>query len=248
MVALKKKIIKNNTQVHFSIHKVDSLNNRFKPLEGEHTKAIFSVDDDMRVPCSDLHNAFNVWKASPDSLVGYMPRMHLRRSSSSSSASASSSSSVSSSSSNLEYRCWWRVWWHGKYSIILTKAAIFHSKFLTFYTNEMSQEVRNIVDKEQNCEDIAMQFMISNITKLPPIYIRGNLQDLGAIGGISTRTNIIKAKHMDKRSQCLNVLVNAFGKNPLIFSRTIVTPASNWWTNMPSTWLEFISSDLWNFF
>lgn len=40
--------------VDFSIHRTDSLNHRFSPLSGPHTDAIFAVDDDIRVPCTDL--------------------------------------------------------------------------------------------------------------------------------------------------------------------------------------------------
>ena len=154
----------------------------------------------------------------------------------------------SASNGGMIYRCWWRVWWHGAYSIILTKAAMFHHDFLQMYTSVMSQEIRDYIDKRRNCEDIAMQFLISNSTHLPPVYVRGNLGDRGAIGGISTSSNVLKASHMDARSECLNGLIRMYaGKNPLVNSHVIVHSAANGWTNMPSTWLEFISSDLWNF-
>jgi glucuronyl/N-acetylglucosaminyl transferase EXT2 len=54
-----------------------------------------------------------------------------------------------------------------------------HHDFFTLYTNEMPQSVRDLVDKRRNCEDIAMQFMIANVTQLPPIYVKGHLGDLG---------------------------------------------------------------------
>ena len=71
--------------------------------------------------------------------------------------------------------------------------------------------------------------------------------DLGALNGISTSQNAILSKHMNKRSECLNWLVSVYGMNPLIFSHTFVDSASNGWTNTPSTWWEYISSDLWKF-
>jgi hypothetical protein len=111
----------------------------------------------------------------------------------------------------------------------------------------MPQIIRDLVDKERNCEDIAMQFLVSNITKLPPIYVKGSLTDLGPFGGISTSKNVISASHMDRRSNCLNDLVKIYGFNPLISSHIIVDSASNGWTNSPSTWLEYVSSDLWKF-
>jgi hypothetical protein len=217
--------------ISFEIHETDSLNNRFMPLKSAHSDAIFSVDDDMKIPCEELALAYQVWKGSSRSIVGWMPRMHIR-----------------GSDHQLIYRCWWRVWWHGYYSIILTKAAIIHHDYLDLYTNKMSQSIRDMVDQNRNCEDIAMQFLISDETKLPPIYVKGHLGDSGALGGISTNQNVVTASHMDARSQCLNDLAKIYGHNPLINSNFIVDSAANGWTNEPSTWWEYISSDLWNWF
>jgi hypothetical protein len=184
----------------------------------------------MRVSCSDLELAYEVWRSSPRSLVGFMPRVHLRR-----------------ENGLLEYRCWWNVWWHGVYSIILTKAAFLHHDFLGQYTNNMPIEIRNLVDNERNCEDIAMQFLIANTTKLPPIYVKGDLDDLGVLNGISTQKNVVSAGHMSKRSQCLNDLTKLYGHNPLVSSHFIVNSAADSWVNSPSSWYEYISSDLWKF-
>lgn len=215
-------------QVFFDVQEKDSLNNRFKPIEGPHTDAILSVDDDMRIPCVDLNLAYDVWRGSQRSLVGFMPRIHLRN-----------------RDNSLEYRCWWRVWWHGVYSIILTKAAILHHDFLYGYTHRMDPAVREMIDDRHNCEDIAMQFFIANETALPPIYVKGHLDDLGVINGISTSQSVVRAGHMSERSHCLDELEKLFHGVPLIPSNLIVDSASNGWTNSPSTWYEYISSDLW---
>jgi Glycosyl transferase family 64 domain len=242
----------------FSIQSVDSLNSRFKPLEGPHTDAIFAVDDDMRVPCSDLDVGFEVWRNSPRNIVGFMPRLHLR------------------GKTGFVYACWWRVWWHGVYSIILTKAAFLHHDYFHAYTHKMPQAIRDLVDRQRNCEDIAMQFLISNLTSLAPIYVKGHLevrvvrsqcpirmhksgnltafysdivfcssQDLGALNGISTKTGFAKSGHMDQRSNCLNSIAEIYGWLPLVTSHFLVDSTNNGWTNSPSTWYEYISSDLW---
>ena len=65
--------------------------------------------------------------------------------------------------------------WHGFYSIILTKAAFLHHDYFGLYTSAMPSAIRSLVDSERNCEDIAMQFLISNSTGLPPVYIKGHL-------------------------------------------------------------------------
>ena len=60
----------------FDINKEDNLNNRFKPIQGLRTRAIFSVDDDVIVPCDSLDFAFTVWQTAPSTMVGFVPRMH----------------------------------------------------------------------------------------------------------------------------------------------------------------------------
>lgn len=60
----------------FELNEEDNLNNRFKPIEDLRNDAIFSVDDDVIVPCTTLNHAFSVWQTAPDTMVGFVPRMH----------------------------------------------------------------------------------------------------------------------------------------------------------------------------
>lgn len=216
-------------KVVFDTFEADSLNNRFKPLKEFFTDGVFSVDDDMRVPCEHLERAFEVWLSSPRAIVGFMPRIHVIK------------------QNRLIYRCWWTVWIQGAYSIVLTKAAFLHHDYFIAYTNSLPAGVHSFVDQGRNCEDIAMQYLVANMTGQPPVYVKGRISDLGVLGGISTDRNIVTASHMDARSRCLNQLSKFFAGTPLVYSRTIVDSAANGWVNMPSAWGEFISSDLWNF-
>ena len=86
------------------VHDVDSLNNRFRPLLPIETEAVFSVDDDLHVPCETLDFTHGVWRAAPRAMVGFMPRMH-----------------GAGPGGRLVYETWWHVWRHGVYSLILTK-------------------------------------------------------------------------------------------------------------------------------
>lgn len=60
----------------FDVNEEDNLNNRFKPIKDLRTDAIFSVDDDVIVPCDALDFAFTTWQTAPSSMVGFVPRMH----------------------------------------------------------------------------------------------------------------------------------------------------------------------------
>jgi hypothetical protein len=57
------------------------------------------------------------------------------------------------------------------YSIILTKAAVMHQKYLHAYSNSQPQWIRDFVKENRNGEDIAMQFLVSNATGKPPWHI-----------------------------------------------------------------------------
>jgi hypothetical protein len=214
-------------------HKVpDSLNSRFLPVKGMTTDAVFAVDDDIRVPCSDLQLAFEVWGNSQHTIVGFYPRLHLKS---------------SSQPAQYEYHSWWYVWWTGQYSMILTKAALLHRNYLTLYSNDLPKSVLKYVDDHMNCEDLAMQFLISNVSGLPPIYVRSDVYDVGVLGGISTRSG-----HMGARSDCLNDMIKLFGyhhdsnsmSQQLPMSSVVVGRASSFALNRPATWMEYLASDL----
>lgn len=62
-----KKIVSSKTQTahktnfEFHINGEDNLNNRCKPIRDFTTYSIFSVDDDVVVPCTTIDFAFTVW-------------------------------------------------------------------------------------------------------------------------------------------------------------------------------------------
>lgn len=60
----------------FDINMEDNLNNRFKPIKDLANDAIFSIDDDIIVPCRTLEFGFRVWQSAPDAMVGFVPRAH----------------------------------------------------------------------------------------------------------------------------------------------------------------------------
>lgn len=63
-------------KLRFDINKEDSLNNRFKEIKDLETDAVFSIDDDVIFPCSSVEFAFDVWQSAPDTMVGFVPRVH----------------------------------------------------------------------------------------------------------------------------------------------------------------------------
>ncbi|KAK9283392.1 hypothetical protein L1049_011634 [Liquidambar formosana] len=196
-------VIKSNSrggrqiELKYDINKEDSLNNRFKEIKGLKTDAVFSIDDDVIFPCSSVEFAFNVWRSAPDTMVGYVPRVHW----------------LDQSKGNMDhyiYGGWWSVWWMGTYSMVLSKAAFFHKKYLSLYTNEMPASIRDYVTKNRNCEDIAMSFLVANATGASPIWVKGDINEIGSTGISSL------GGHSEKRSECVNRFVAEYGRMPLV--------------------------------
>ncbi|XWS56693.1 hypothetical protein CRYUN_Cryun09bG0107700 [Craigia yunnanensis] len=182
----------------FDINKEDSLNNRFKENKDLKTDAVFSIDNDVIFPCSSVEFAFTVWQSAPDTMVGYVPRKH-----------------------------WvdetWSVWWTGTYSMVLSKAAFFHKKYLKLYTDEMPASIKEYITRNRNCEDIAMSFLVANTTGAPPIWVKGKIFEIGSTGISSL------GGHSEKRTQCVDKFVAEFGRMPLVSTSLKAVDSHNVW-------------------
>lgn len=115
-------------------------------------QAVLSIDDDLIIPCLDLHKTLEVWKSNKRALVGFSPRMH--------------ANDVNTGLSR--YLNWQFTWWSGVYSIMLTKAAIIHKDYLPQYDKIVPIPMLKHIDEVKNCEDIAMAYVValqvSNLT------------------------------------------------------------------------------------
>lgn len=184
--------------VEFTVAQRDSLNERFNIQKPINTSAIFSVDDDVYIPCRGLSKGFQAWKREPWQIAGYFPRIH--------------SASFDSPGCRLEYKSKIETFWlHRKYSMLLTKAAFIHVDYFNIYTHHMHKSFRQYVDMVGNCEDIAMQFLVSNLTGSPPQLVHAfGLFDVGQGEGISS-----SKQHSKIRSLCLSDFASFYGGIPL---------------------------------
>ncbi|CAI9774859.1 unnamed protein product [Fraxinus pennsylvanica] len=197
-------------ELKFDINKEDSLNNRFKEITDLKMDAVFSIDDDVIFPCTSVEFAFTVWQSAPDTMVGYIPRIHW----------------VDKSKGNQDtyiYSGWWSVWWTGTYSMILSKAAFFHKKYLSMYTYEMPSSIREYVTKNRNCEDIAMSFLVANATGAPPIWVKGKIFEIGSTGISSL------GGHSERRTHCVNWFASKYGRMPLVSTSVKAVDSRSSW-------------------
>ncbi|KAL3521190.1 hypothetical protein ACH5RR_019339 [Cinchona calisaya] len=197
-------------EVKFDINKEDSLNNRFKEIKDLKTDAVFSIDDDVIFPCSSVELAFSIWQSAPDTMVGFVPRMHWV-------------DKLNGNAERYTYGGWWSVWWMGAYSMVLSKAAFFHQKYLRLYTYQMPASIREYVTKNRNCEDIAMSFLVANATVVPPIWVRGKIYEIGSTGISSL------GGHSDRRTECVNQFVAEYGHMPLVSTSVKAVDSRSSW-------------------
>jgi len=81
------------------------------------------------------------------------------------------------------------------------------------FTYMMPSHIRDWVDKHLNCEDIAMNFMVTNYTGKAPIKVtrRKRFRCPDCV----TESLWADPSHFVERSECLNEFVRAYGHMPL---------------------------------
>ena len=231
--ALNEKQKQNRATFKILKMKQDSLNNRFLPIEQLKSDTIFMVDDDIEVKCPSLFFGFEASLANPDVIVGYYARTF-----------------DENSDNTFKYRKWPTSFFRDEFRFILpTKGSFLHKRYLDLYTSpEHPQEIKEMVEKGRNCEDIAMAFLVSNYTKnvlhtdQEPVYIQGSLIDKGTMSGISTTGG-----HFHKRDKCLTDINNLYKKRnwdpalkKLKLSKHIWGRNNFWWQTRPSSIFEWI--------
>ncbi|XP_016084591.1 exostosin-like 3 isoform X2 [Sinocyclocheilus grahami] len=174
----------------------NSLNNRFLPWDAVETEAILSIDDDAHLRHDEIMFGFRVWREARDRIVGFPGRFHAW--------------DVNHQSwlYNSNYSC--------ELSMVLTGAAFFHKYYAYLYSYVMPQAIRDMVDEYINCEDIAMNFLVSHITRKPPIKVtsRWTFRCPGCPQALSHDDS-----HFHERHKCINFFVKVYGYMPLLYTQ-----------------------------
>lgn len=189
-------------KIEYEVHDTNSLNHRFNVTSTLSTDGIFSTDDDLQVPCRDLQFAFEAWQSSPNTMVGFSPRMVTRN----------------PKTERYSYRSWRVVRWNGVYNVILTKCCFLHRDHLEKYVESVPAKVLSYIDQQRNCEDIAMSVVVAKHFGTPPLWVDGRMREIGR-EGISALPN-----HFEERSRCLDFFAEHFDGLPLIENSAKVYP------------------------
>lgn len=172
----------------------NSLNNRFLPFDVIETEAVLSVDDDAHLRHDEILFGFRVWREHRDRVVGFPGRFL-----------AWDLNSKRNWNYNSNYSC--------ELSMVLTGAAFIHKYYLYLYTYHLPQAIRDKVDEYMNCEDIAMNFLVSHITRKPPVKVtsRWTFRCPGCPVSLSEDDT-----HFQERHKCINFFAQVFGYTPLL--------------------------------
>ncbi|EDW01874.1 GH20211 [Drosophila grimshawi] len=173
----------------------NKLSNRFYPYPEIETEAILTIDDDIIMLTSDeLDFGYEVWREFPDHIVGFPSRIHVW--------------------DNSTMRWHYESEWTNQISMVLTGAAFHHKYWSHMYTYAMPGDIKHWVDEHMNCEDIAMNFLVANLTNNPPIKVTPRKKFKCPE---CTNTEMLSAdlNHMRERSACIDRFSKIYGRMPL---------------------------------
>uniref|UniRef100_A0A8B9PIB9 Exostosin-1 n=1 Tax=Apteryx owenii TaxID=8824 RepID=A0A8B9PIB9_APTOW len=178
-------------------HKVKR--DRFFPYDLIRTDAVLSLDEDTVLSTNEVDFAFMVWCSFPERIVGYPARSHYWDSS--------------------KGRWGYTSKWTNEYSMVLTGAAFYHRYYHYLYTFYLPASLRSMVDQISNCEDILMNFLVSAVTKLPPIKVTQKKQaEPKAFSSPPPHPSPLGPQ------ACMNSFTNWFGFMPLVHSQMRLDP------------------------
>uniref|UniRef100_A0AAY5F6F8 Exostosin glycosyltransferase 1 n=1 Tax=Electrophorus electricus TaxID=8005 RepID=A0AAY5F6F8_ELEEL len=181
------------------------MSSRFLLYESITNDAVLSLDEDTVLSTTEVDFAFTVWQSFPERIVGYPARSHFW-------------------DSNKE-RWGYTSKWTNDYSMVLTGAAIYHRYYHYLYTHFLPSSLKNMVDQLANCEDILMNFLVSAVTKLPPIKVTQKKQYKETMMGQSSRASRwADPDHFAQRQTCMNKFASWFGAMPLVHSQMRLDP------------------------
>ncbi|CAK1555269.1 unnamed protein product [Leptosia nina] len=171
--------------------KANKLSNRFFPYDDIETECQLTIDDDIIMLTPDeLEFGFDVWREFPDRIVGFPSRLHV----------------WDNVTSSWKYHSEWT----NQISMVLTGAAFHHKIWSWYYTYKMPAEIRRWVDDNFNCEDIAMNFLVANVTRKAPIKVTPR-KKFKCPECTNTEMLSADAKHMSQRSACIDKFTKIYG-------------------------------------
>lgn len=98
------------------------------------------------------------------------------------------------------------------FCLYFSGAAFYHKTYSYLYTYEMPAAIRDKVDELMNCEDIALNFLVSHVTQKPPVKVtsRWTFRCPGCPVTLSQDDS-----HFQERHHCINFFSQVIFKNKI---------------------------------
>lgn len=169
-----------------------SIENRFRPPESLETDAVLHLDDDIGLTCEEIELGYEVWNLDKLRLVGFVPRSY-----------------------DVHYGGQNRTDFYSfvfkEFRIMLTGAAFMSRQLMDIFWDKVPTEILQYVQFKQNCEDLAVNFVLADALNRRPFLIESKIYSY-KVHGVSTGQN-----HLNTRHTCLNYFSKIMGYNPLDF-------------------------------
>ncbi|MEE6514277.1 hypothetical protein FKM82_022288 [Ascaphus truei] len=197
--------------VTFKKQSANLMRNRLRNLPEIETQAVLMMDDDTLVSAYDVSFAFSIWQQFPDRIVGFVPRKHISSPSGIYSYGSFELQAPDTGSGDV-------------YSMILIGAAFFHREYLRLF-EALPALVHAMIDQTQNCDDIAMNFVVANHTgKASGVLVKPtDMRNLEKETESGYTGMWHRAEHLLQRSHCLNRLARVYGRMPLKYSSMMIS-------------------------
>ncbi|XP_060114087.1 exostosin-like 1 [Heteronotia binoei] len=188
------------------IHASSKVSDRFLPYSALGTEAVLSLDEHTSLSTDEVDFAFTVWRSFPDRIVGFPMRSHF----------------WDTSRNQWSYTSKWT----NEVSMVLTGAAFYHRYYHSLFTHYLPARIRNFIDQIASCEDILMNFLVSAVTKLPPIKVTQKKQhrDVPLPQLLKSAPTSNGNLRFSQRQECVNQFVAWFGYMPLVHSQFRLDP------------------------
>ncbi|SCV67806.1 BQ2448_5417 [Microbotryum intermedium] len=176
-------ILRHRLNVVVRTSKVNSMNERFRPLldwdQDIPTEDVMIFDDDLVLPWTTIEWGYQRFLENQERIVGFTGRDYIAphdRISTAVDAEAENDLSEGNSG-DLDLPIDYNAQPTKAYSMVLSNAAFMKKKWMQHYwqgTQEM-QELRDYVDEVFNCDDILINFVVSNLTRRAPLLLKSQI-------------------------------------------------------------------------
>lgn len=210
------------------ISQTSSLTARFDAPKSLETSSVLIADDDILVDPQDVQFVFDAFERNPNRLVGIFGRDF---------------DFVENSDGKKVLKYVNRV---DSYSVLLTKFLFVNRKYLDAFRTMVPRATMKYIDEVNNCEDIALNFIVTIMGGPEPLAVNVTAKDFGdsraytyeldssATGRQDQEDMLVSAgkqtglsfrsTHKDQRSICLQRFQQDFGGLFLKKSHATVTP------------------------